>query len=189
MEENAFCPFFFICFHLKPPASSIVDNLGPTWISTNSCSDHHKNWNKNQSYSQDCWETLMGLVLAESSTTLQETCLWCFVLTSFPTTSPRDRMTNSNVKGTLPPFSDKARLAPAPYKGTIFPWRVTDMIRWLFLGWKYFFNCNPTQPMSITAQKWDKNFIIIIIIAFPKILSIMRNFNAGKERENMASEW
>lgn len=89
-----------------------------------------------QSYVQESWENLIGLVLVESTTTGQETCLWCFVLTSFPITFPRDRKTNSSVSGTLPlPFSETDRLAPAPYRGILSPSRITVNTRWLFLGW------------------------------------------------------
>lgn len=97
---------------------------------------HGNPWNCIQSYVQESWENLIGLVLVESTTTGQETCLWCFVLTRFPITFPRDRISNSSVNGTLPlPVSETARLAPAPYKGSLFPWRITDTTRLLFLGW------------------------------------------------------
>ncbi|XP_059638127.1 pentatricopeptide repeat-containing protein At5g25630-like [Cornus florida] len=78
---------------------------------------------------------LMVLVLLESMTREHEIRLRCLVFTSFPTTFPRDRISNSILNGTPPLLSDAAKVAPAPYRGTLSPSRFTDITRRLFLGW------------------------------------------------------
>lgn len=88
-----------------------------------------------QSYVQDLFLNLMGLVLVESITTGQDICLLCFVLTSFPTTLPRDLISNFKVNGTTAPFWETVKVDPAPYRGTLLPFKFTTTVLWLFLGW------------------------------------------------------
>uniref|UniRef100_M0ZRX9 Harpin-induced protein n=1 Tax=Solanum tuberosum TaxID=4113 RepID=M0ZRX9_SOLTU len=77
----------------------------------------------------------MGFVLIESMTKSHEISFLCFVLTNFPTTSPRDLISNSNFNGTLkPPLVAASRLDPAPYKGTFVASMLTNTVRLLFLG-------------------------------------------------------
>ncbi|KAL6274712.1 hypothetical protein ACE6H2_025404 [Prunus campanulata] len=57
----------------------------------------------------------------------KDMCLRCFDLTNFPTTFPRDRTSNISIIGTPPLLSETAKLAPAPYKGTLIPWRFSHI--------------------------------------------------------------
>ncbi len=90
----------------------------------------------NYSYEHVFFLNLMGFVLVESMITGQDTFLLCLVLTSFPTTSPLDLISNSNVNGysTALLLVDTAKLDPAPYRGTFVPSRITDTVLRLFLG-------------------------------------------------------
>lgn len=89
----------------------------------------------NQSYLHDFSLSLTGLLLRESTSNEHEIRLWCLVLTNLPTTFPRCRTSNTNNSGTRRLPSETANPAPAPYRGTLFPWRFTVTTRWLFLGW------------------------------------------------------
>lgn len=89
----------------------------------------------NQSYLHDFSLSLTGLLLRESTSNEHEIRLWCLVLTNLPTTFPRCRTSNTNSSGTRRLPSETANPAPAPYRGTLFPWRFTVTTRWLFLGW------------------------------------------------------
>lgn len=92
-------------------------------------------WIGNYSNVHEFFLNLIGLVLLGSITKGQDICFWCFTLTSFPTTSPRDRIWNFNVNGTTRSFEETDKLDPAPYRGTLVPSKFTDTVRWLFLGW------------------------------------------------------
>lgn len=76
----------------------------------------------------------MGLELVESRTTGQDISFRCFVFTSFPTTFPRDRISNVSVNGITMPVCETVKLDPAPYSGTLSPSTITDTVRRLFLG-------------------------------------------------------
>lgn len=91
----------------------------------------------------------MGLLLWESIATEQETCCVCLDLTNFPTTFPRDLTSKTSVIGIFPLSTEPAKLAPAPYNGTLLPCRLTDTVRRLFRCWWYFFNCSQHGISSI----------------------------------------
>lgn len=77
---------------------------------------------------------MMALVLVESMPTGQEIFFICVVLTSCPTTYPRDRTLNANIIGTGPLVGGTVNVDAAPYIGTLIPSKLIDTVRWLFLG-------------------------------------------------------
>lgn len=69
---------------------------------------------------QELFRNLIGLIIFDVNVTLQEICLRCFVVTSLPTTSPFDLISNSSLNGiSKTPELETSRLEPAPYKGTL----------------------------------------------------------------------
>lgn len=85
--------------------------------------------NMDQSYVHEFFLNLTGFVPEELMTKGQVIFLRCFVLTSLPTTFPRERISNFNASGTSTPVWDTVMLDPAPYKGTLLPSTFTDTIR------------------------------------------------------------
>lgn len=67
------------------------------------------------SYVHEFFLNLIGFVPAELITKGQVISLWCLVLTSFPTTSPRDRISNFNTSATSTlPVCETVMVDPAP---------------------------------------------------------------------------
>lgn len=84
---------------------------------------------ESHSYVHEFFLNTMALVLVESMPTGQEICFICVVLTSFPTTFPRDRILNTNVIGTGPLVEGRDKVDAAPYMGTLIPSKLTDTVR------------------------------------------------------------